>query len=245
MLVVGHRGARFEAPENTIPGFRYALGLGLESIEFDVQMSADGHLVVIHDDTVDRTTNGRGKVKNLTLAEIQALDARSIFPEWEEPCYVPTLAEVLETLRDVPHLICEIKKDTDDRLDRIVPMTLDAIRQAGIADHVTVTSFNPYAVALVQKHAPEMKRGYIGDWNEPFFLEKSIEMGCTQADVHHPTADPELVRQAREHGMRIICWPTNSKDALDHVLTFEPDLFCTDNPSVLGPMYEEMVARNG
>lgn len=243
MLIVGHRGARFEAPENTIPGFRYAIGLGLQSIEFDVQMTADGHLVIIHDHTVDRTTNGTGEVKDLTLAEIQALDARSIFPDWEERCYVPTLDETLETLRDVPHLICEIKNDTDERLDRIVPMTLDAIHKAGIDDHATVTSFNPYVVALVQKLAPGMKRGYIGNWDEPFFLEKSIEMGCTQADVHHPTADPELVRQAKAHGMRVICWPTNSQEALDHALTFEPDLFCTDNPSVLGPMYEDTVAQ--
>src|SRR5699024_5030204 len=125
----------------TIPGFRYAVGLGLESIEFDVQMTADGHLVVIHDHTVDRTTNGTGEVKSFTLAEIQALDARSTFPDWEEPCYVPTLDEVLRALRDIPEIICEIKNDDDERLERIVPMTLNAIRRARIADQVTVTSF--------------------------------------------------------------------------------------------------------
>lgn len=244
MIIVGHRGARDEAPENTLPGFRYAMELGLESIEFDVRMTVDEHLVVIHDDSVDRTTNGTGKVAEMTLADIQALDARSGFAEWNEPCHVPTLAEALETLRTVPHLICEIKSDTDERLERIVPMVLAQIEAAGIREQVTVTSFNPHAVLLVQKHASDMKRGYIGDWNAPFFLEKSIEMGCTQADVHHPTADPELVRRAKEHGMRVICWPTNSQDELDHALSFEPDLFCTDKPSRLRPIYEERSARH-
>jgi glycerophosphoryl diester phosphodiesterase len=77
MILIGHRGGRFEAPENTLPGFRYALDLGLEAVEFDLRLTRDGQVVVIHDSTVDRTTNGTGAVADLTLAEIQALDARA------------------------------------------------------------------------------------------------------------------------------------------------------------------------
>lgn len=71
MDLIGHRGARFEAPENILSGFRYAIALGLTAVEFDVRMTFDDHLVVIHDATVDRTTNGTGEVASLTLAEIQ------------------------------------------------------------------------------------------------------------------------------------------------------------------------------
>ena len=98
MQLIGHRGARFEAPENTIPGFRYAIDLGLTAVEFDIRMTGDGHLVVIHDATVDRTTNGEGEVSSFTLDRIQALDARSTFPEWPEPCVVPTFSQVLDAV---------------------------------------------------------------------------------------------------------------------------------------------------
>src|SRR5687768_9710541 len=86
MILLGHRGARFEAPENTLPGFRYAIDLGLEAVEFDLRLTRDGEVVVIHDETVDRTTNGTGAVADLTLGEVQRLDARSIFPDWPESC---------------------------------------------------------------------------------------------------------------------------------------------------------------
>jgi len=242
MLIVGHRGARFEAPENTLPGFRYAVGLELSSIEFDVRMTADEQLVVIHDDTVDRTTNGNGKVSDLTLSEIRALDARSIFPDWPEPCFVPTLAEVLDVVGDLPHLIIEIKSDTDARLDRIVPATIAEILSRNILNRVTITSFNPYALEIVQREAPHIRRGYIGDWDSQHFLDRSIEMGCTQADVHHPTGTHDLVSHAKSLGMRVICWPTNSREDLEHVLTFNPDLFCTDNPTMLRDVYAELLS---
>lgn len=238
-LIVGHRGARFEAPENTIPGFRYAIGLGLKSVEFDVRMTADDHLVIIHDDTVDRTTNGTGKVSDFTLEEIQALDARSTFPDWPEPCVVPTLADVLDVLRDFPDMIIEIKSDTEERLDQIVPATIQEVLRRDILDQVTMTSFNPYVLEIVQREAPQIRRGYIGDWDTPHFLDRSVELGCTQADVHHPTGDHDLVDRARKLGMRVICWPTNSREALDNVLTFEPNLICTDNPTLLRELYAE------
>lgn len=239
MLIVGHRGARFEAPENTLPGFRYALGLGLSCVEFDVRMTADEQLVIIHDDTVDRTTNGTGKVSDLTLSEIQALDARSTFPDWPEPCHVPTLADVLDVVQGLPDLIIEVKSDTDERLDRIVPATIAEILRRDIVDRVTMTSFNPYVLEIVQREAPQIRRGYIGSWDTPHFLDRSVELACGQADVHHPTGDHELVARARELGMRVICWPTNSREELENVLTFAPDLFCTDNPTLLRGLYAE------
>jgi glycerophosphoryl diester phosphodiesterase len=239
MRIVGHRGARFEAPENTLPGFRYAVELGLRSVEFDVRMTADEQLVIIHDDTVDRTTNGAGKVSDLTLSEIRALDARSIFPDWPEPCFVPTLAEVLDIVQELPDVIIEIKSDTEERQDRIVPATIAEIRRRDIVNRVTITSFNPYALEIAQREAPMIRRGYIGKWDTEHFLDRSVEIGCGQADVHHPTGSHELVSKAKSLGMRVICWPTNSREELDNVLTFDPDLFCTDSPTLLRALYAE------
>ncbi len=241
VLIVGHRGARFEAPENTLSGFRYAVKLGLRSVEFDVRMTADKQLVIIHDDTVNRTTNGEGKVSDLTLSEIQALDARSIFPDWPEPCFVPTLDQVLNVVVEIPELIIEIKSDTDERLDQIVSMAIAEVLRRDIVARVSFTSFNPYALERVQQEAPQIRRGYIGNWDTEHFLDRSVELGCAQADVHHRTGDHALVSKARLRGMRVICWPTNSREELDHVLTFNPDLFCTDNPTLLRALYAEII----
>ena len=238
MIIIGHRGARFEAPENTVPGFRYAIDLGLSAVEFDIRMTSDDQLVVIHDATVDRTTNGEGPVSSFTLAEIQALDARSIFPDWPEPCRIPTFGEVLDVVEVLPELMIEIKGDTPERLDQIVPKAIAEILRRDIADRVVLTSFDPYALELIQRHAPQIRTGYIGDWNTQEFLDGAVRLGCWQVDAKHSTADSGLISKARSLGLRIVGWPTNSQEDLDSVLNMKPDLFCTDNPTLLRDLYE-------
>lgn len=233
MLMVGHRGARFEAPENTVAGFRHALGLGVRAVEFDVRMTADGQLVVIHDATVDRTTNGTGEVAALTLAELRQLDARSTFPDWPEPCRIPTFGEVLDVVGHLAELVIEIKADTPERLDRVVPMVTAEIERRGIGPQVSITSFEPYALEVARRAAPGIRRGYIGRWDDQAFLDTAVRLECGQIDANHTTADRGLVLKARALGMRVIGWPTNSAEDLASVRTLEPDFFCTDSPSLL------------
>jgi len=230
---MGHRGARYEAPENTVSGFRYAVALGLPSVEFDVRLTADGAPVIIHDETVDRTTNGTGRVADMTLAQIKALDARSTFPDWPEPCSVPTLAEVLDVVRDMPTIEIEIKKDEPERLARLVPMVVAEIRERGLQTQVRITSFDPYALELARQHAPDIRRCFIGNWDTPGSLETAIRLDCARAGVHHPKADPGVVAAARSQGLEIVCWPTNSPEDLESALTFAPDVLCTDNPTLI------------
>ena len=96
MLVIGHRGASGHAPENTMAAFRKAVALGAAFIETDLQLSRDAHFVAIHDDTVNRTTNGRGSVHDLTLAELRQLDAGSWFGSEFSCDRIPTLEEILQ-----------------------------------------------------------------------------------------------------------------------------------------------------
>jgi glycerophosphoryl diester phosphodiesterase len=233
VLIMGHRGARFEAPENTLPGFRYAVGLGLTSVEFDVRLTADNALVIIHDDTVDRTTDGSGRVADLTLSELKALDARSTFPEWPEECSIPTLAEVLDVVSVMPTIEIEIKRDEPARLERLVPLLVDEIRRRGIEAQVRITSFEPYALELAQQHAPDIRRCFIGNWDSADFLETATRLGCARAGVHHPKANHEVVTAAREQGLEVCCWPTNSPEELESALSFAPDILCTDNPTLI------------
>lgn len=239
-IVTGHRGARGEAPENTVVGFQYALGLGLTIIELDVRMAADGELVVIHDSTVDRTTNGSGNVADLTVAELQALDARSVHTEWPTPAIIPTFDEALEATRALDILLVEIKTDTPERLNQIVPKTIEAIRRHGMESTCMIISFDTYALELAQRDAPEIRRSLIGNWNEEHFLESALRLGVVQIDCHHPDADRALVQRARETGgFKVGGWQTNTEDDLDSCLTLNPDYISSDNPTfIIGKLKE-------
>jgi glycerophosphoryl diester phosphodiesterase len=242
-VFIGHRGARFEAPENTLPGFRYAIEIGIQALEFDVRMSTDENLVIIHDETVDRTTNGSGRVSDLTLAELQALDARTVFPTWPEPCVIPTLDEVLATVSSVPDLIVEIKSDSRERLDRIVPATVDAIESRGLSAQATITSFDPVALEILQRVRPSIRHGFIGRWDDRSFLDTSLSLGCTQVDANIPHANPDIVAEAKSLRMRVVVWPCNSQQALEEALAFAPDLICTDEPTAIRALFQKRARR--
>ncbi len=239
MIILGHRGARFEAPENTVPGFQHAVDLGLKAVEFDVRMSKDGHLVIMHDATVDRTTNGEGEVASKTLDELQALDARSIFPGWPDPATVPTFGEVLDVVKGVDVIQVEIKSDTPARLDVIVPKTIAKILDRKMEHQVAIISFDPYAIEIAQRLAPQIVRGYIGAWDTPEFLQKARELECIDACTQHLTSDRELVAEAKSLGFRVTAWPTNSAEDLESALTLNPDLICTDSPSLITNLLAE------
>jgi glycerophosphoryl diester phosphodiesterase len=233
VIVVGHRGARFEAPENTTDGFRYALDLGLTALEFDVRLTKDHQVAVIHDATVDRTTDGTGAVADLTMDELRALDARSIHTAWPTPCPVPTLAEAMEIAKGFETFELEIKSDAPERLDLLVPLVLEELGRHEIHSRVVITSFDPYALELVRRHALEQDRGYIGRYDHPEFLETALRLGCTRACIPYATGLPELVAAAQEAGLTVTGWPTNTREEYDEHVRRGVDFLCTDAPGTV------------
>ena len=135
--IIAHRGASAYAPENTLAAFDKALDLGAADVEFDVHFGADGQVVVIHDDTVDRTTNGAGAVAALTLAQLKSLDAGSWFAAQFSEERIPTLVELLERYKDRLHFHIEVK----GRAEHLSEKTIDLVRDHGWLDSVTITSF--------------------------------------------------------------------------------------------------------
>jgi glycerophosphoryl diester phosphodiesterase len=155
MLVVGHRGAPSRAPENTLASFEAALAIGVDAIELDVHLSRDAHLVVIHDQSLARTTNGEGLVHEHSLAELLALDAGSRFGPAFAGERIPTFEEVLVRIgRRVP-LQVEIKGATDG----VVEATLTALRAHGLLATAMITSFHLNRLPLVRALAPAVKIG--------------------------------------------------------------------------------------
>ena len=231
MLVFGHRGARAEAPENTVAGFRYARSIGLTAVEFDVRLTRDDRLVVIHDRTVDRTTDGTGPVADLTYRRIAGLDARGAFTDWPEPCRVPTLRETLEATADFDTMAIEIKADRPLRLVRLIPKLVRELRRQHADARVILTSFDITALALAREVAPELPRAYIGNWDSTAALTVARLLECRQADMQLSTASLEIVAAAHKAGLRVVGWPCNNKFEFDALTAWGVDAVTTDVPS--------------
>ena len=207
MLIIGHRGARHEAPENTLPGFRYVADLGLTAVEFDVQLTGDGHPIVIHDTTVDRTTDGSGPVSSFTLADLQRLDARDTFPDWPEPCHIPTLAKVFDVVGEMAYLLVEIKAGRPERLERLIPLVIAEVRKRDLVRQVTISSFDSMALDIALETAREIPRLFSGAWREPGLHARAVAAGCTDVDFDALETGQDHVDWARAEGMGIVGWP--------------------------------------
>jgi glycerophosphoryl diester phosphodiesterase len=232
LQILGHRGAKGEAPENTLAGFRHARDLGLTAIELDVRLTRDDQVVIMHDATVDRTTNGTGAVSDLTLAEITALDARASFPDWPEPCAVPTLAEVLDEMRDLALIQIEFKSDTPERLERLARHVIAEIAPRAIAGQVAFSSFDPVALEIVRREAPEIPRAYIGAWDTEDFFTTAHRLGCVQADINFRSGSAGIVQRAHDEGLTVVGWPCDP-DRAGQALAWGVDAVTTDYPTAL------------
>lgn len=229
-LISAHRGGRAEAPENTVAAFRYAAALGTPGAECDVHLSGDGVPVVIHDDTVDRTTDGTGEIRDLTAAELGQLDARSIHTDWPEPAGVPTFDEVLEVTKDIDYFEVEIKADEPSRIEELAPLLIDAIDRAGMRDRVRFISFDPDICALCRRLAPDMKLSLIVSQTTPAEIDHALELGCDGIAGWVETATEGFVSAAHERGLAVTIWTVNEDADFDNMLAWGVDVITTDRP---------------
>ncbi len=153
---IAHRGASAYYPENTIESFQGAISLGADMIEFDVQLTRDGEVVVFHDEKLMRCTNGKGRIADYTLVGLKKLDAGSWFGKDHQGAKIPTLEEVLSLCRDKIAVNIEIKTEAvDEKIrDGIEEKSLNIVEQTGMREHVVFSSFDPRAI----KHLKEIDR---------------------------------------------------------------------------------------
>lgn len=241
--LISHRGARFEAPENTLEGFRLAKQLGMTTVEFDVQLTRDGELVVIHDATVDRTTNGTGAVSELTLEEIKALDARSVHVLWPTPVRVPTFKEALAELEDMPYLEIEIKGNATHDLEKLVRDMIATIKESGRDSAFVLTSIQPEALELAMEIEEGFPRGWSGNWDDPAKFNIAEGLKLTQVGIDLPKATPEIVQRAKDAGYTTVAWICNDEPSVLKAIELGYDKAGTDAPSVFAPMFGQQVNR--
>lgn len=183
-LLFGHRGSPEHEPENTVVSFQKAVEDGCNAIELDLYRTIDGHLVVFHDDTVERTTNGFGKVAEKTLAELRSLNAADKWPGRSEP--VPTLQEVVDILPDEIIFNFEIKNFSFFSEQRTELELVRFIHENNIRDRVIVSSFNPLNIWRVKMADPSIFTALL--WHQPSLLSLRHPMGVhlSHPDIFHP-----------------------------------------------------------
>lgn len=234
MRLIGHRGARGEAPENTLGGFRYLRHLGVRAVELDIVVSGDGELVVIHDSFIDRTTLGHGRVADLTAAELAALDAtHRSFPDWPETEGVPGLRAVMEVLRDFEHIQFEVKARSEEEALFVAERFPPLWREFGFGERAFTTSFNPHYLDYVRQAAPEIPRGFLFELD--FSLDPvaiALSLGCRSLGPHQERCTPALVAQAREAGLIVSTWTVNSPARMRELAAAGVDSIITDVPAL-------------
>lgn len=220
-LIIAHRGASGGAPENTVAAFGLAVEEGADGVELDVRLSADANVVVVHDATVDRTTDGRGAVSDLTAEQLRSLDAGAGQP-------VPTLDDVFQTFG--PALLYNVEVKGAGLRDRgLEAAVADRIAAYHLENQVVVSSFNPFALRRARR-----------------FLSRSTLVGrlwyrgsrwlthvCAQVEAdhpHHELVDLAYVTWARQHGYRVHVWTVDDPSEAQRLASLGVDAIITNYP---------------
>ncbi|MEV7973046.1 glycerophosphodiester phosphodiesterase family protein [Cellulomonas sp. NPDC089187] len=234
--VIAHRGNSSVAPQNTLAAFEAAWRSGAGSIELDVQLTADGQVVIIHDDTADATTDGTGPISAMDLARVRQLDAGS----WFSPAYagqrVPTLAEVVDFLLRRPDidLLLEIKGSWTVEQVRLVT---DPLADAGLFDRVIGQSFWPETVAALAEAAPSLRRGLLvfGVESVDQLLDQCAALGVVTCNPAGPllVQYPDLVERLHGAGLQTMVWTLDEPEHWAQARTLGVDAIITDRPDRL------------
>ncbi|WP_127715846.1 glycerophosphodiester phosphodiesterase family protein [Halobacteriovorax sp. HLS] len=220
-VILGHRGAKGERPENTILGIRYALELGVKAIEIDIHLSKDNRLVVIHDDTVDRTTNSQGVVKEMSSSELRELDAGM----GEK---IPFLEEVLELLNEFSFtLFIEVKSLGCEKL----LVELISSSEIDLYSKVIVKSFNHRIVKKIKELDPKIRTACL-IYGLPINAVNIIEDARADGiSISTSTVDQALVDLCKHNNYKVTVWNVNELSELAHFVEMGVDFIGTDFPS--------------
>jgi glycerophosphoryl diester phosphodiesterase len=223
--LIAHRGASEDAPENTFASFDLALEQGVNELEMDLHLTKGGVLVVIHDETVDRTTDGNGPVCEKTLEELQRLDAGSWFDSRFAGVQIPTLAEVLERYGQRAVLHLEMKANGDPQ---VAQEAVRLVKAWGLLGRVSFISFHPQQVAEVLRLEPGHQSGWLALEITPETIEQALSLGAWAIAPPAPSVTSEVVALAHEKGLQVRTWAVHTEDDLRRVIAAGCD-GCTVN----------------
>ena len=234
MKVFAHRGYSGKYPENTMLAFRKAIEVGADGVELDVQLSKDGQVVIIHDETLDRTTNAKGFVKDYTLAELQAIDAGVIKNgAWGfQP--IPSFEEFCQWLSETDCIANVELKTSIIYYPHLEEKVIELIRRYHVEDKILISSFNHMSLVKTKELAPELPLGALVE-NEGLmyagFYGKQFGFGYYHPD--YCLLSEEAVRECKENGVGINVWTVNDLDSFEQLVQWDVDGVITNYPQVL------------
>ena len=230
-VIYGHRGAKGEAPENTLASFQQCLQHGVRRCELDLHLSRDGELMVIHDPTLKRTTGHRGKVVEHDAAELIGYDARKGGPDWKLPCPIPRLAELFEQC-PFEHWQLEVKSASKVRSARMAKAIAELAERYQLIDKVTVTSSSREVLGALRQLTPQLQRGLVAeyDWLDPLKVAKHY--GCHLLALNWTLCTPERLLKAQKAGLHVSVWTVNEPALMRRLADFGVDSLITDFPGL-------------
>ncbi|MDO7906032.1 glycerophosphodiester phosphodiesterase family protein [Paenibacillus sp. JX-17] len=232
-LCVAHRGHSRIAPENTMAAFRRAVELAHVSwMELDVQLSKDGIPVVIHDFKLERTTNGQGRVADLTWEELRRLDAGG----WKDRAYsgekIPSLNEVLKLCKGRMKLNIELKT-SGQMYPGLEQAVLEDLREHEMEQDVVITSFDHGALTRMKEIAPGIQTGLIMDARPADLLQRVLRLGCSFLSIGYPWIDSRLMKEMNDAGIKVMVWTVDSRRMMRRMAFRYPGLMiCTNRPDI-------------
>lgn len=237
MLNLGHRGFSGRYPENTMLAFEKAAQAGADGAELDVQFSKDGSLVVIHDEAVDRTTDGKGLVRELTLKELKKLDASASFKGVYGINRIPTLREYFDFAKSTPGFITNIELKTGIyEYPGIEEAVLEMIEEYGLRDRIIISSFNYFSVLRMKKLCPEIKCGFLEESRVAGFGSYTRSHGVECVHPMHWCLTPETVKEIKENGIEINTWTVNDAAEAERLYALGVDSVIGNYPDTVGEL---------
>jgi glycerophosphoryl diester phosphodiesterase len=231
VLLIAHRGASGHAPENSLAAFKKAVTLGASFIETDLQLTRDARLVAIHDDTVNRTTNGKGAVHDFTLAELRRLDAGSWFGSEFAGERVPTIEEILDFAKKYDVIFyLEMKPGGAFGGEHAL---IGSLRVSGEIARTIVISFDAAILANVRKIEPTVMTGLLYDGQIEKPIEQALQVGARQLAVRGDLVSPALLTAARAKDLQVVCWTVNNAAHMRLLMDAGVDGIMSDYPDRL------------
>ena len=243
MLVYGHRGAGSEAPENTIAGCKHAIERGVRYLELDMRLSKDDQIVMLHDDTIDRTTGQKGKAANYTVAELKNMDARSSGTPWpnKRETGIVTLDAMLDATPEIKGYQLEVKTGSTVQMNRMAELLAERFPTKASVSKIVITSASLTLLQQLMTIAPHIPRGYISITPNPFPILDRFK--CTLLAINWGVCNMINVGHARRQGLHVSVWTVNDASVIKNMDRLKVDSVITDYPSMALPLAASLVRK--
>lgn len=232
MRIIGHRGARGEAPENTLGGFQYIHDLGIRAVEFDVRQLKDHELIIMHDDNMLRTTGSDQALYPLNSTQLDTYNQAHIWLDWEMQS-TPTLRQALQIMQDFEHLEVEVKAvETQAEAERLTQHLTQQLRD--FEQRAVITSFDLKILQALQDQHSTFKRGLlIEDDIQHLAIEQALKYDCCQIGWMNQLATDDLLKATQQANLAISVWTVNDIERAKHLRDCGIDGLITDFPKMM------------